>query len=345
MSEILTLTQSEEARDALSEVLSGDLGGVEAAAELLRHELFARGLSTRRMACQRVQEHLGVFIDADKDAVRKVLDELERAGDVFSAPGGKVAPAPLRLVELSEKQYTVFGGIPGSRIRSELSDVELTGEGIQRWLSLGDSEREEFEGAVIAMGGLLLSPERWAGLDRILACGEEWLEEISGRFEFEKTGPGSHGDLPLEQWSVYCPDPSVPQQQRRWVRGGREGATGNLWRNRHAGGWWIYAWCEENSPAESDSLALRQDDALRTAYSLDAGKEATLGFLWRDGEEVELEVDAFLPLAEYRFLNLAGRQERREEGGYRYRFASEEWERVAEMLQERLRIELTEKSE
>ena len=83
---------------------------------------------------------------------------------------------------------------------------------------------------------------------------------------------------------------------------------------------------------------------MRAAFSLDAALGAPQTFQASIGTEVEVMIDAFLPLAEYRLLNVSGRQSRDETGVCRYRFEPTVWERLRPVLRERLGVELKEGS-
>ena len=338
MTASLTLTSPEAVSNQISRLLGGrPLDSTETIAEALRHEISARGTSTRRTVCQQVADQLGAFIPIERDLVRVVLDDLERCGDVASAPGGRVAATPLRLVRTGGGRYAVISTIPASGLSVDLPSGKISERGIQRQLSV-EGAVEPFEETVRSLGGHLIPVERWAGLDRVPPCGEEWLQQLAFRFESEKASPESWESDRLDVWMAYLPDASIPTQRRRWVNAAKAEDRGKLWRTRHAGGWWVYAWSEAGPPDQQDSLKLRQDDALRTAFSLDRLSEAPLEFSWTGDKEVALTVDGFLPRAEFRHLNVTGVQERDETGAYVYRFPGEVWPEVATLLTHRLGV-------
>lgn len=344
MSVTLTVTSEEDLKAQLSVALKCPLEGQTPIAEGLRQELFARGTSTRRAVCQQVQARLQPFLQIDKEITRQVLDDLERAGDIHSAPGGKIAGAPLRLVHLGGDRFAVFGCVSTPALLETFQEAEIELEGIQRWIS-GSTISEAFpENSSGEPTALFMPMQRWAGLNRVPACGEKWLEQITNRFASELVKPASWDRDNLDSWSAYSPDPEIAQQRRRWKRKGKEELTGQLWRTRHAGGWWLYAWTEGGAPDQEDALPLRQNEALRTSFSLDRIEEAPLRFAWTDEEEdIALEVDAFLPMAEFRLLSVSGRQARLENGSYQYRFSKETWQQLQLNLVERLGIELLQK--
>jgi hypothetical protein len=102
----------------------------------------------------------------------------------------------------------------------------------------------------------------------------------------------------------------------------------------------VYAWSDAGPPDQHHALKLRQDDAIRTAFSLDRLAEAPLEFTWTEGEEMTLTVEGFLPRAEFRHLNVSGLHDRTETGAYLYRFADDVWPDVAGILTLRLGVHL-----
>ena len=337
----LVITTAELVLENLAQLTGYALDDPATVVELLRHELSARSVSSRRTVCDSVHAQLAAFAEWPRDEIRESLDELERSGDVSSAPGGRVAPAPLRLVDLDGKRFAVFCGMPASALRGVFPSAKITCEQTQRWLSFADAPDADFMDQVAAVGGRVMSPARWAGMDRVQACGAEWLEDLSNQLELNSCRPDSWDMESLEEWSVYVPDTAVPTQRKRWCRSSK-GAQGRLWRSRHRLGWWVHAWTDGTIPSACNSLKLGKDEAGRTAFSLDAVADAPLTFAFSKKDEVELRADAFLPLAEYRFLNVSGRQSRDADGGSRYRFELDAWERVMPALRERLHVELKE---
>lgn len=308
-------------------------------AEALRHEVSARGLSTRKVVCDAAMARLAHFGSWDREQVRGVLGDLERMGDVWSGPGGRVAPAPLRLVSLGGGRSGLYCGLPTSRLGALPGTLDASAA-LQRFLQVSDDQLEPLTRAVDALGGMIIPVERWTGLDRSEPCGPEWLAQLDSRFQVE--GGGRWDQEGLDDWRVYSPETAVREQRQRWSRPSAD-RGGSLWRARHANGWWVYAWCPDGDPTKALSLKLRHEEALRTAFSLDLRAEAPLEFRFMPGDPVELLVDAFLPFPEFRLLNVAGRhKEGTQRGCYRYEFSAEAWEGVSTRLVERLGIKLEE---
>ena len=126
----------------------------------------------------------------------------------------------------------VFCGMPSSLLRNKFPSADFTSEETQRWMVFDDVSGGEFTDQVATLGGLILSPARWAGMDRVPVCGPEWLADLASRLELNPCQPDSWDFESMDEWSVYVPDPSVLAQRSRWCRSSK-GGTGQLWRSRH----------------------------------------------------------------------------------------------------------------
>ena len=80
-------------------------------------------------------------------------------------------------------------------------------------------------------------------------------------------------------------------------------------------GWWRFAWTAGDSPSSSPHTRLGRDEACRTQFALEREAESSVAALVRKGQtEVELEVEAFLPRAEYRYLTTLGKRVETQDG-------------------------------
>jgi hypothetical protein len=80
-----------------------------------------------------------------------------------------------------------------------------------------------------------------------------------------------------------------------------------LWRLRDDRGWWRYAWTDGSSPVEKSYLSITRDETCRTGFALDREAGAPISCRAQPVEGgVRLEVNAYLPRAEYRFLATVG---------------------------------------
>ena len=212
--------------------------------EAIRCELSARTTSSRKALCERVQSLLAPVVQFDQETIRDALDMLESSGDITSGPGGIVASAPLRAVQLMEGVYLLFSSAPTTQLSSQLPVLSIT-EGVERRAEISAENTTAFQEAVQDLGGLVISPERWAGLDRGLPAGPQWIEGLDLRLKqaFKPAG-GWEGELVIP-WRVYLPDPKRKSQRESWKK---EVAEGHLWQAKNNRNRWLYAWTGGESP-------------------------------------------------------------------------------------------------
>jgi hypothetical protein len=210
--------------------------------------------------------------------------------------------------------------------------------GLSRILVLKGGDLNKFGQLLDNLGGLELSPERWAGMDKVHAANQEWLDELHGSFARESRPAGSLEKEIQNEWRVYRPDKSVLLQKARWQKQTSSG-KGYLWRNWHERGWPIYAWTAGNAPDEENFIRLSGDVANRTMFALDRAEEAGVSCkLSTKNEETHLEVGGFLPKAEYRYLSIKGAYMGKDGDYFSFKFDSSIWPDVCEVLNKRLGI-------
>ena len=309
-------------------------GGI---AEALRCELAARTTATRRALCQRVCELLAPVTDLDTDQVREVLEELQQNGDVTSGPRGLVAAAPLRAVSLGRGQYLIRGTVPIRRIRNELP-VESVSSAVGRHASVAEDSESDFAEKVRKCGGLVVTPERWSGLDRIVAAGPDWLHELDTRLAHNSVPAGGLPEGIAGKWRAYLPtNESQLEQWSRWKSGAE---TGQLWQTKHERGWRVFAWTSGTDPGNSHFIQVTQDEACRTMLSLDQSAEAPLlvSFISEDDDHVALSFPGFFPRAEFRFLTTMGDYLGFQSGKATYRVPASAFEDVRTVITTRLGV-------
>lgn len=308
-------------------------GGI---AEALRCELAARTTASRRALCQRVCELLAPVTNLDIDEVREVLEELQQNGDVTSGPRGMVAAAPLRAVSLGNGQYLIRGTVPIRRIRNELP-VESVSSALGRRASVAEDSESDFAEKVRQCGGLVVTPERWSGLDRIVAAGPDWLRELDTRLEHNPVSAGGLSEGIVGKWRAYLSsDESQLEQWNRWKSGAE---AGQLWRAKHERGWRVFAWTSENDPDKSQFIQVTQDEACRTMLSLDRGAEAPLRVSFNsENDHVALSFPGFFPRAEFRFLTTMGDYLGFQDGKATYRVPSSAFEDIRTVITTRLGV-------
>jgi hypothetical protein len=333
-------TGDEQLRDRVQALFGPDLTHPAAIAEALRCELSARGVASGRSLCERAQSLLQPLVALDLARIREILQELSASGDVTSGPDGMFATAPLRVVRLSPGRYAFHGTLPTSHLRRSLSSKDLE-NGVSRYAAVAAEREAALADAVSQLGGLVLSPRRWAGLDRVPPAGPEWTEDLNHRLDQDRSPAGALDGSVGTPWQAYLPDVEGPPWQR-WRSADTEDVRPCLWRSRHEYGWWLFAWTAGGSPSSSPHTRLGRDEACRTQFAMDRHAETSLLALIRKGQtEVELEVDAFLPRGEYRYLTTLGKRDESERAP-RYLVPIAAWDEVATTLQERLGLRFAE---
>ena len=327
-------SDNQQLRGRAAALFGPDFRNPAALAEALRCELSARGMASGRSLCERTGALFQPLATLDAGRVREVLEELAASGDATPGPGGMFAAAPLRVVRLGAGRYALHGTLPTAHLRLSLPLKDLEG-GVTRFATLAPDQETALADAISRLGGLVLSPRRWAGLDRVPPAGPEWLEELNHRLDQDRAPAGTLDDCLVTPWQAYRPDAGGPPGQR-WRSAEAEDAHPGLWRARHEYGWWRFAWTGGRSPGSAPHTRLTRDEACRTQFALDRQAGSSLAVVVSKRQnEVELEVDAFLPRAEYRYLTTLGKRIEAD-GAPRYQVPIALWNEAATTLQERL---------
>lgn len=306
-------------------------------AELLRSELAARRISGRRSLCDRIIILLESAGIVSRDQVKDVLFSLEKAGDISGGPKGRIAAAPLRAVKLAEKKYQLFGSIPHGQIAMLLHESKLT-VGATRILTLKGDDRHEWNHILSELGGIELSPERWAGLDKVGAADQNWLDGLNNRLLMESVSAGSFDQETRDEWKVYQPDKAKLLQKARWHKD-NQGEQGNLWRIWHERGWPIYCWTAGDSPERVEQIRLSADEANRTMFALDRLNEASISCkITKKKKKTQIQIGGFLPNAEYRYLITKGKFIGKYGDYFCFQLNNAIWQEVSELMIERLGI-------
>ena len=315
----------------------------EVTAEAIRTELQARGVANRRSLCLRVSDLLKPVVDAPIEEVRQRLESLEKAGDVTAGGGGFVAAAPLRAVEIGGGDFRVFGTVPSRWLEDRLG-TRLRPESRGRTATV--SMEGEFRAAFGGIGGLVLTPERWAGLDKKLPAGSAWLAEISADLENAGSEGGMALSVPDAEWRAYVPEESGESAGSRWKKA-EIAERSRLWRTAgEVPSSYIYMWTSGGPPLGVRSLHLSGDDSLRTQFSMDMAAGCRRVFpVRREGERAIVEIAAWIPAAEYRYLAVTGVALISDDRSRRFAFSTTVWPQVATILRERLGIDFDDRSE
>lgn len=306
--------------------------------ELLRSELSARRLSSRRGLCNRIAVLMESFCPVDVDIIKENLLLLENIGDITGGTGGQVAVAPLRAVKLDDNKYQLFGTLNDTQLTSCFLNSNIT-TGLTRILNLKDSDQENFDQLLDKLGGVILSPERWAGMDKVNAADQEWLAGLDSRLKDQPRPPGSLDNEINDGWRVYQSDKAKLLQKARWQKGSND-KQGYLWRVWHVRGWPVFAWTAGNSPDQQESIKLSSDDACRTMFALDRKYGTPIACqATKENNIIQVKIGGFLPRAEYRYLAIKGKFTEKKEDYFCFQFKTDIWTQVSKMLDDRLGVQ------
>jgi len=283
-----------------------------------------------------VHGFISSFSDTEIEAVYEVLKTLELNGDITSGPQGMIAATPLRAIKISNGRYKLFGSLP-SRELFQKFDLKRFNSGVFRWLECDNDD--EFYVQVDSFQGIILKPERWAGLDKTLPAGPDWLERLSTRMACDSVPGGTLSFGTDNFWQMYqTPVEQTVNHGTLWKKGLSD-SSGSLWRMRNHYGRWIFAWTGGGNPESTSQIKISNDDALRTMFSLDHRQGVSVCVSARSaGQFVEMEAHCFFPRSEYRYLITMGEQVDVESKRLLYRFTKSVWPKVKETIKKRLHI-------
>lgn len=297
--------------------------------ELIRNELWARGVTSRRVICDRIVSLMQPLLDLKKDDVQATLDEMDRTGDITFGPRGTLAVSPLRIVDAGNGRYRLFGTLP-SRLVSNLCQ-----SGVNR--ELFDNSKEKIASLIEQYGGIQLSAERWAGFERVPPVGPDWLKSLDSRMADEACELGSLERELNSIWMVCRPSHNQPPWKKPV---GNDG--GKLWQAWTRFKLPIHVWTEGASPDSSLAMRLTSDEANRTVFALCQQKGFPIVFKADSmGSHMTLRFDSFLPVAEYRYLMIFGEMQNLAGSKKAFRIPLEVWPNVSTTLRERLGVTIT----
>jgi hypothetical protein len=301
--------------------------------EMVRSELWARGLTTRRVLSERIISLARPLSEVKKEDVQAILDEMERTGDLTAGPRGGVAAAPLRVVKAGNGRFCLFGTLPNRFVPG------VTLVGTVREIS--DHSDEMVASLIEQFGGMQLSVERWAGFDRVLPAGPEWLKYLDARLDSEACKQGVFDGELNGDWMVYRPsiaNGGNGSNPSPWKKSSTN-EEGKLWRGWSMYGWPINVWTVGGSPTDVQSMRIMSDEATRTTFALSA--QTSVPIVCKAdaaGTDIVVRFDSYLPMAEYRYLLTIGVMQ--DLGGIKraFRIPLEIWPQVGNKLRERLGV-------
>lgn len=314
------VTQQEAAKRLAQ--LHGAQDSTETLSELVRGEVHARQHAPRAATLSRVARLLAPAVSVQEERLNEVCNALEREGDVVLNPGGVLYATPTRVVAI-EKSARVFSSVP-TRVLSKALGREISKKGASRTIASVDGLAE----AVDKVGGVMVPPEAWAGLDRSPNADPAFLAKLEQRLDWQPLGAGSLERDGLLEWRTW----QVTADGARW----RRANEGRLWWARTRFGGHYRAWSAGATPAISAFITLSPDDADRARFAL--SREVALASLLRvehSGTRVIIEVPGWLPRSEYRWLSLQAASVA-ESKGLRWEISADAEAQVTKVLTERL---------
>ncbi|MCB9759434.1 MAG: hypothetical protein H6739_06310 [Alphaproteobacteria bacterium] len=312
----------------------GDLSNDATLADLLRAEVTARGSCTRAAAVGRLQRALAGLVPEDtlRGRLSDLCRTLEADGDFSVSKGGFLHVSPVRAVVLDQTTHRVVSSLP-TRVLGPQLPGSLQVEGTCRTHHLAPDRTDDLTLALEALGGVALTVDAWAGLERGPPADAAWMDNLAQRLQWHAESQGSLERDGALDWATL----EFTDEGPRWRR--RSDAPTRLWRARSPNGRWLFAWsASDQTPAGSDFVSLSDDDAARTVFAVARTEERPVqARIEHHGEERRLFIREWLPRAEYRFLAALGACEFIDRETV-WSFVATRQEQVVSMLSERLGV-------
>jgi hypothetical protein len=304
-----------------------------AVAELLRAELTARGNSTRTTLVRRVRQVVAPLLALERETVLGVCSDLERAGDVNEAPGGVLFATPLRAIRLGPIEFRIVGSMPTALLQAKLRGT-WTSYGVIRNCRIDQSTDEEWRATVASEGGVIISPETWAGFETAPKADSEWLGSLDARLALpSRPGGVLQRDASLSWKALLTGEDGV-----RWMAGDAHG-TARLWRAWNEYGYWVFAWTEGGHPSTNACQPLTNDEAARSLFAVAQTSDSpvVLEVRQQDGAS-ELTMAHWLPRAEYRYLSVFAAARSRKGSETTWSVPDDQLSNTMSVLRERLGV-------
>ncbi|MFH1865876.1 MAG: hypothetical protein ABIK85_08325 [Candidatus Eisenbacteria bacterium] len=325
----LALLPIEEARTVLHEALGGDPSEVSGVADLVRGEVSARRACQRSSTIRRVRRLAAPVASLDETLVAEVCDLLEREGDIVVGTGGVMFATPLRAVDLGGGEIRIASSLPTKRLAARLVGTWRV-DGTSRTCRVEDADRAR--SAIVAAGGVVLTPAAWACLDRVPCADQAWLDGLDRRLRSESEGAGSLERDESLAWRGCV----ATEAGFRWAPA-ESAKAARLWRARNRWGHWLFAWTDEGTPKTSPFVSLRPNDGTRSAFAVVRALGSPVRASLEKRDEVAiLSVPHWLPIAEYRFLAISSSSSVAEGSSRRWTLALDQLAYVLGVLRKRL---------
>ncbi len=304
-------------------------------AELLRAEVTSRGSCARWMVVRRVAALLAPVVVAEPERLDDVCDDLERAGDFECAPGAELFATPVRAVELANSEWRIIGSAPLTWLQSKLPG-SWTCEGIARLCRVADGEAPSWREKVASAGGVVISPDVWAGFDRAPRAGSGWLGDLDARLQLHPEAAGSLEAAGPFEWAGFSTD-----GERTVWRSAATAADARLWRARTRWAYWRYAWTSGGPPSVRAFLSLTTDEGARSVFAVAAAAGRPISLrIEGTGDETSLVFAQWLPRAEFRYLSIVTSTSERAGSSVRWKIPQHRATEVLARLRDRLSVEV-----
>lgn len=332
----MRIIDDEQIRQASIEHIGGVPPEEDVLVEMIRCELWAQNTVPSKTLCRQVANLSHPISVIMPDSIRELLEEMERAGDVITGPRGMVASAPIRIVPNGEGRYRLFGTLPDRLLKNRVESILKIGTTRELYCNA----KERIDDLLNQYGGILLDPDRWAGLDRDPQASAEWIEQLDASFDYTDIyGPGNLDEEVNETWFEYKQIKSKGKKTNYWKKSD-SADSGKLWRGWSLHGWPIYLWTLGGCPSSVKSIRLNQDEAARAVFSLARVIGPPVVFFKESlSSHVALYYDTFLPFAEYRYLMTMGEHIKLADKQRVFNIPADTWPIVEKKLRERLGVE------
>ena len=275
--------------------------------ETIIKEVAAAQIISRSVLIKRVLQKLDSIGGISEDQVRRIIQKTEHEGNISSGSGGMIAYAPLRVVKKSSDSFMFVGSLPISYLSEKLSVSFDSWTG--RVLNLSPNSEQDLIPQVDELDGIMVSAETWAGLERTMKAGKQWLDFINEQsFHTAERSESYYRHLVNEtSWQSYLPESKNVYGYRRWQKKDNiKHLDPSLWRVRYNSRNWVYLWSDIRLIENFQGYPLSYDEAIRTQFSFDKQMNVS-----QSGKFVSSQNDARwgislsfrIPKSEYRYIS------------------------------------------
>lgn len=296
----LSILATDQPLNILVDSVKADPSEITGIAELLRQEVSARSHCLRSVAISRVSRFVAPAVALDSELILDVCEDLENVGDFLLGDGGILFQSPVRAINLGGGTYRFITSLPTNRLASLIKGTWRI-NGISRTCQLEPNQEQPLQDVIDSLGGVILSPSSWAGLNKVLPSNKQWLDGLERRFQTEAKAQGSLEKDEQLSWAGCV----VTSDGVTW-KFDESSKNAQLWRARNRWGYWYYAWTKKGSPTISQFIQLRPDEGLRSYFALARVLGSPIEAQFKEqGEVAELILSTWLPIAEYRYLTIS----------------------------------------